>query len=93
MKSQYYVQIFNNHLNLITVFLLYDLEKNLIYFGDQRIGDVYMPIYDHRAIKLERAIPISKNLFCYFLQLSLEKLNKTNKNIFLAFNHLEEWII
>ena len=93
MKSQYYVQILNNHLNLITIFLLYDLEKNLIYFGEDKIGDVSMPIFNPDKIRAQKIIPISKGCFEKFLDLSLKKLNKTNKNIFLAFNCLEEWII
>lgn len=93
MKSQYYVQIFNNQLNLITIFLLYDFEKNLIYFGDNRIGDVSMPIFNRQRIESQKIIPITKSCFENFLNLSLNKLNKTNKNIFLAFNSLEEWII
>ena len=91
MKSQYYVQILNNHLNLITIFLLYDLEKNLIYFGEDKIGDVSMPIFNPDKIRAQKIIPISKGCFEKFLDLSLKKLNKTNKNIFLAFNCLEEW--
>lgn len=92
LKPLYYVKIINNHLNFITVFLLYDLKKNVVYFGNDKIGEISIPILNSN-IDLYKTIPISKFLFDNFLQLSLIKLNKTNKNIFLAFNGLEEWII
>ena len=52
-----------------------------------------MPIFNPDKIRAQKIIPISKGCFEKFLDLSLKKLNKTNKNIFLAFNCLEEWII
>lgn len=93
MKPIYYVQIFTAHTDLINIFLLYDLKKNLIYFGEDKIEDVSMTIFNINSINFYKAIPISQFLFESFLKLSLKDLNKTNKNIFLAFNGLEEWII
>lgn len=89
MKN-YYLYISSNHRNLITIFILYDLKKNLIYFGDDKIKNHYENIIN---FSYKEKIPISEIKFKSFLELSLEKLQFTNKNIFLAFNGLDEWII
>jgi hypothetical protein len=93
LKSIYYVQIISSHSNLINVFILYDLKENLIYFGEDQIKDTFMPIFNINSVDFYKAIPISEFLFKSFLRLSLSDLNKMNKNFFLAFNSLEEWII
>ena len=47
----------------------------------------------YKICEKQNKIPISKRLFDNFLQLSIYNLRETNKNIFLALNGLEEWII
>jgi hypothetical protein len=92
LKSKYYLQIYTNNKNIINVFILYNLKDNLIYFGVDKISDQHEQI-NHNKINLDKAIPISETSFKYFLNLSLSDLSNTNKNIFLAINGLEEWII
>lgn len=93
LNYSYYLQVFSNHHNLITVFILIDLKEQKVYFGEDKISDSFYPLKQKEGINLNKAIPISKTLFISFLDLSLKDLNKINKNIFLAFNGLEEWII
>ena len=92
LKSKYYLQIYTNHKNIINVFILYDLKNNLIYFGVDKISDLFEQI-DQNKINLDKAIPITEASFNRFLSLNLADLNNTSKNIFLAFNGLDEWII
>ena len=92
LKSKYFLQIYTNNKNIINVFILYNLKDNLIYFGVDKISDLSEKI-DLSKIDLDRAIPITETSFNRFLNLNLADLNNTSKNIFLAFNGLEEWII
>ena len=92
LKSKYFLQIYTNNENIINVFILYNLKDNLIYFGVDKISDLCEKI-DQNKINLNRAIPITEASFNRFLNLNLADLNNTSKNIFLAFNGLEEWII
>ena len=88
--KNYYLYISNDHRNFITIFILYDLKNNLFYFGKNKIKDQSEKI-THFSYK--EKIPLSERNFNLFLELSLNKLQFTNKNIFLAFNGLDEWII
>lgn len=93
MLYNYYLEIYDSDYNkTITVFVLYDFNKKKFYYGDLKIKDKYN-FFNERNISLNNKIPISKNLFDTFLELSLNDLQETNKNIFLTLNGLEEWTL
>jgi hypothetical protein len=88
----YYLKITSYEYNkTIESFILFDLIDNRVYFGVDMIKDIHLPFISDN-INYQSLIPISKNKFENFLNLSLNDLNKINKNIFLVMNSLEEWI-
>lgn len=93
MLDNYYLEIYDSNFSkTITVFVLYDFNKKIFFYGDLKIKDKYN-FFNEMSISLNNKIPISKNLFNIFLELSLNDLQETNKNIFLTLNGLEEWTL
>jgi hypothetical protein len=92
LNTPYYLEITSDSLNKIDSFILYDFNEKLCFFGTYEIKNYYDSFDESQKTK-QYKIPISKRLFNDFLKLSIHNLRETNKNIFLALNGLEEWII
>ena len=92
LNTPYYLEITSDSLNKIDNFILYDFNEKICFFGTTEIKNYYDNFDESQKSKQDK-IPISKRLFDNFKKLSIHNLRETNKNIFLALNGLEEWII
>ena len=93
LNTPYYLEIYDSKFDkTIAMFILYDFDKKVFFYGESKIKDEYS-FFNNTKITYQNKIPISKMLFNNFLELSYSNLIQTNKNIFLSLNGLEEWIL
>ena len=97
--SNYYCGIIFSDSDKITLFNLYDAKKELIYHGNNIVGESFLfnPDYFSDVVKNNKHnynyfFSITEEKFNQFLKFDYMKMNKSKK-IFFKENNLEEFLL